>query len=93
MQSPSHHIPDMLDWRGILQSGWPRKCLISYKTVHCNIYGMWFDIILLKNKVRVLQKERLQNSSQNAVDESMCLSVPLMTTKGARLQKKWHPRP
>ncbi|GFX21800.1 hypothetical protein TNCV_2310791 [Trichonephila clavipes] len=26
---------------------------------------MWFGIILLKNKARVLQKERLQKSSQN----------------------------
>ncbi|GFX09378.1 transposable element Tcb1 transposase [Trichonephila clavipes] len=53
MQSPSHHILDMLDWREIWQSGWARKCLTSCRAVHSNMCRMWYAIILLKNKARV----------------------------------------
>ncbi|GFW83586.1 hypothetical protein TNCV_2204351 [Trichonephila clavipes] len=66
MQSPSHHIPDMHDWRQIWLSGWSRMCLTSCKTVHSNTRAE------LKNKARVQRKERLRNKLQNVVEAPLC---------------------
>ncbi|GFU79155.1 hypothetical protein TNCV_2136781 [Trichonephila clavipes] len=40
---------------------------------------MWSGIILLKDKVRVLLRERQLNSSQNVIDVSLCCKLPLLS--------------
>ncbi|GFV85268.1 hypothetical protein TNCV_928991 [Trichonephila clavipes] len=52
---------------------------------------MWSGIILLKNKARVLQKERQQNSSQNVIDGLLYCKLPLMTSKVVRMSKEMSP--
>ncbi|GFX83713.1 hypothetical protein TNCV_349771 [Trichonephila clavipes] len=73
-------------------SGWPRKCLTSFKTVHSNTCRMFSGIILLEIRP-VYSKRNGSKTVHRMVSTYRCaVNVPLMTPKGTRLSNGMAPQ-
>ena len=57
LQSSPYYVPNVLYRREIIRPGWPRKYWAILKIIHSNTCRVQPNIIMLKSKSRVSQKE------------------------------------